>query len=504
VILQPKKFKTHLPRLTIIYTAITLALIFILFSSISVFVLYQNTVRERSDQLATLSYILADHALQTIQSIKNDLNSFSKVVENSRLETNLDFNNFAKKKSQFEWIKNISQSNAIIDVVSLVGTDGQVVNFSRSYPAPPINLQDRDYFIYLSQHNDSNVFFSNPVKNKGNGEWVFYLAKRINNSKNEFIGIVLFGISIKVFSQLYEKIGNQMGEGTSLTLYKDNNILLTRYPLIEKNIGEINPRDVIQRSLESHLSRGVLIVNEPGFNADNSIYKRMVCFRKVEGLPFIVGSSVTHKAFLSEWRRGLFIILPLTLLILFGLFLMTKKLLRALAENNSIQYQVDHDSLTNLLNRGLFNDRLNHALNVRMRDASRLAILFLDVDHFKLINDQHGHFIGDQVLKEVAKRLLEVLRSSDSIARIGGDEFLILLPNVENKNYVIHIIEKICAKLKEPMTFNQVSLKLSVSIGVVIPALYSYDSDILIQAADDAMYAIKRKGGDGYYLSTVF
>jgi diguanylate cyclase (GGDEF)-like protein len=120
-----------------------------------------------------------------------------------------------------------------------------------------------------------------------------------------------------------------------------------------------------------------------------------------------------------------------------------------------------------------------------------------------VINDQHGHFIGDQVLKEVAKRLMEVLRHSDSIARIGGDEFLILLPNIENKNYVIQIVEKICAKLKEPMTFNQVSLQLTVSVGVVIPSHHSYDAETLIQSADEAMYEIKREGGDGYQFSTV-
>jgi diguanylate cyclase (GGDEF)-like protein len=446
---------------------------------------------------------LADHAAQTITSVKNDLNNFSKIIESADLETIRDFNTYATEKSQYERIKDMSQSNAIIDVVSLVSSDGHVINFSRSYPPPPINLKERDYFIYLSQHNDPDVFFSNPVKNKGNGEWVFYLAKRVNNSKDEFLGIILFGISIKVFSQLYEKIGTQMGQGTSLTLYTDKNVLLTRYPLIEKNIGVVNPRDVIQRSLDAELTRGVLIVNEPGFNKDNLVNKRMVCFRKVEGLPLIVGASVTHQEFLSEWRRGIFIIIPSTFLVLVGLFFMSKRLLRSFADNNSIQYIADHDSLTSLLNRNLFNDRLNHALDVSKRDLSKLAVLFIDLDHFKVINDQHGHFIGDQVLKEVAKRLMEVLRHSDSIARIGGDEFLILLPNIENKNYVIQIVEKICAKLKEPMTFNQVSLQLTVSVGVVIPSHHSYDAETLIQSADEAMYEIKREGGDGYLFSTV-
>jgi hypothetical protein len=310
---------THLSRLAIIYTGVTLALTFIVFSFFSVLVLYQNTVRERSDQFATLSFILADHASQTINSVKNDLNNFSKIVENADLKTHRDFHIYGTQKSQYDWIKEISQSNAIIDVISFVAADGHVINFSRSYPPPIINLKERDYFIYLSQRDDPNVFFSHPVKNKGNGEWVFYLAKRINNSKNEFLGIVLFGISIKVFSQLYEKIGAQMGQGTSLTLYTDRNVLLTRYPLIEKNIGEVNPRDVIQRSLDAVDSRGVLIVNEPGFNSDNRVNKRMVCFRKVEGLPFIVGASVTHQAFLSEWRRGIFIIIPSTFLVLIGL-----------------------------------------------------------------------------------------------------------------------------------------------------------------------------------------
>ena len=168
----------------------------------------------------------------------------------------------------------------------------------------------------------------------------------------------------------------------------------------------------------------------------------------------------------------------------------------------TIRYQAFHDLLTGLPNRMLFNDRLPLALANASRTESMLAVMFLDLDRFKTINDTLGHAIGDQLLQTVARRLNQCLREGDTIARWGGDEFTLLLPQISNAEDAAKAAQRLSEALKPAFYLEAHELYISCSIGI---ALYPHDGEddqTLLKHADAALYRVKEQGRNGYQLYT--
>jgi len=167
-----------------------------------------------------------------------------------------------------------------------------------------------------------------------------------------------------------------------------------------------------------------------------------------------------------------------------------------------IEYQAYHDALTGLPNRRLFRDRLTVALAHARRLQSTLAVMFLDLDRFKYVNDTLGHSFGDEMLKTVAARLQTALREEDSIARMGGDEFTVLLPELNNPEDAAMVAQKLIDAVAHPMRIEGTELFITTSIGI---ALYPADGDTaesLLKNADHAMYRAKDAGRNSYQLFT--
>lgn len=161
-----------------------------------------------------------------------------------------------------------------------------------------------------------------------------------------------------------------------------------------------------------------------------------------------------------------------------------------------------YDYLTNLPNRRLFNDRLNQELLESVRNEMPLAIMFLDLDSFKMINDTMGHVQGDELLKEVAKRLTCTIRKSDTVARVGGDEFLILLKNVTDEHVIERVSENIINIFKQPFKLNNNEIYITTSIGIAIYPIDGDDVETLVKNADIAMYRAKENGKNKFELCT--
>ena len=151
-----------------------------------------------------------------------------------------------------------------------------------------------------------------------------------------------------------------------------------------------------------------------------------------------------------------------------------------------------HDTLTGLPNRALFYDRLEHGLEQAKRHGWNLAVMFMDLNKFKQINDLHGHDIGDKVLLSIAKRLKQNTRSDDTICRFGGDEFLYLLMEVKNEREVIGIIKKLIKMIELPVNDFGLSLMVKASIGVSMFPKNGNNVEALIKRADEAMYLAKK------------
>ncbi len=163
-----------------------------------------------------------------------------------------------------------------------------------------------------------------------------------------------------------------------------------------------------------------------------------------------------------------------------------------------INFQAYHDLLTGLPNRALFKDRLNMAIARCRRHHNRLAVLFLDLDRFKVVNDTLGHAMGDRLLQSVAERLQKCLREGDTLSRFGGDEFVLLLPEVTTPDDVRGVARKILRLIKAPFHLDQHEVFVGVSIGIAVFPDAGSSIDQLIQAADVAMYHVKKRAKEGY------
>lgn len=173
------------------------------------------------------------------------------------------------------------------------------------------------------------------------------------------------------------------------------------------------------------------------------------------------------------------------------------------AAYESIQYAAYHDYLTNLPNYRLFKIRINEAIeNAKNQSHPLLAVMFLDIDRFKTINDTLGHATGDLVLIHVGKQILACISDSDTVTRIGGDEYSILLPKIKEPMEVVGMAQKIIKKLEEPVIIKGYEIPISASIGIAFYPHDGLDADNLIKNADRAMYRVKEHGKKNYAIYT--
>ncbi|MCP3850599.1 MAG: EAL domain-containing protein [Gammaproteobacteria bacterium] len=194
---------------------------------------------------------------------------------------------------------------------------------------------------------------------------------------------------------------------------------------------------------------------------------------------------------------------------LIGVIEISRDLTKHLKMQSDLQEQKDilahrahYDSLTGLPNRDLFIDRLAQAIKIAQRTKNLIALLFIDLDHFKEINDSYGHHAGDEVLKEASKRLLKNIRTTDTVARLGGDEFTIILDNIIDTRIVMNIIQNLIDAMNKPINIDDHQLYSTLSIGVTIFPDDGLTAKTLLKNADVAMYKAKNEGRNTYRFYT--
>ncbi len=200
---------------------------------------------------------------------------------------------------------------------------------------------------------------------------------------------------------------------------------------------------------------------------------------------------------LFEWLVMALLALVLLAVLLSCVNALLRRYVDQVAREQELFYLGNHDALTGLANRNLFEDRLQHAISRVRRNGKRLALLFLDMDRFKPVNDTYGHAAGDRVLQLIAARLNVVLRSEDTVARLGGDEFVVLIEDVESELDVESVRERLQLALQEPYEIDDGTVSLGVSIGT---AFYPDDGVLiedLLGTADRTMYHAKQKAAVG-------
>ncbi|MCW9024582.1 MAG: sensor domain-containing diguanylate cyclase [Gammaproteobacteria bacterium] len=215
----------------------------------------------------------------------------------------------------------------------------------------------------------------------------------------------------------------------------------------------------------------------------------------------IIPNTVT--ALRMESIRYLMIALYIIVVILagFGTVFITQAMLNKQIAENQVKHLAFYDPLTGLTNRRLFYEKLELEISHARREKNMLALLYMDLDNFKPINDELGHEAGDTVLQVLAKRFIKCLRDSDTISRIGGDEFTVILPRLKNKDEIESIANRIIESVNHPFVFNNKEYTLGISIGISLLSDDDHIMDDLINRADKAMYKVKHSTRNSYHFA---
>ncbi len=250
----------------------------------------------RSAQGTTnLSVVLAEQTARSIQAVDLVLQEVQAMVAAAGVDSPMQFEASMGSEEIHRFLADRLKLLPQADAIGLVGENGRLVNGSRLWPAPAVDISDRDYFIHLRQYRDPAVFISNPVMSRTTGAWSFFLARRIEGPQGGFLGLVLGMVDIRYFEGFYQAITLQ--EGGSVALFRRDGTMLARYPHAEGMIGQ---KLAAQSSFYPRVEEGGGTYHSPGYI---DAVARVVAVHPLRDIPLVVTVSVSEDAMLADWRR---------------------------------------------------------------------------------------------------------------------------------------------------------------------------------------------------------
>jgi diguanylate cyclase (GGDEF)-like protein len=383
--------------------------------------------------------------------------------------------------------------------VSVADPNGVVVASTRANEMGSIVNQDE---LQLLRHDD-RLSISRPWKNPATGEWRLRFSRRLETGDDAFSGIAMVEVDAAYFVSSYD--ASTLGDQGVLGMLGTDGIFRARRTGESVLAGDAVDYAAVVPDTED--TQPVLSTNGwDGVWRDTSA-------RQLYDFPLavIVGLSedeqlagVIQQAHTYLWRAAG---VSLLLVLLVGLlsrmsWQLAQSRLRAaeakIAYAERIEYLAYHDGLTSLPNRSLFSTLLSQSISQAHRYDRQLAVLFLDLDRFKQINDTLGHEAGDQLLQQVATRLQACLRDSDIVARLGGDEFVALLPELSEDKYAATAAQKILSAVAKPFNLRGQEFRITASVGISIFPQDGLDEQTLKKNADIAMYQAKQQGKNNF------
>ena len=284
------------------FLAVFLVLTVLIALGSSIWFARARSIEEWRAHLDNLSLVLAEQTSQEISSAFLVLDSVAESVQANNVTNASELREKMASLAHFNSMRDKTRGLPQVDVVTIVAANGDVINFTRSHPAPAINLADRDYFQAHLKQPKLGVYISRPVRNKGTGQWTFYLSQRLNGPKGEFIGLALVGFSSTFLSNFYSKIN--LGSGATVSLYRRDFILLARWPHTDLLMGKPNMSgssyQVIEQMKKSH---DVVQTASPRFTAEGNKVGRLGAVRLIDNYPLIINVTVTDELYLAQWRH---------------------------------------------------------------------------------------------------------------------------------------------------------------------------------------------------------
>lgn len=386
-------------------------------------------------------------------------------------------------------------------MVSIADDNGDIQASTR--PSDISNVADQEYFKI--QRRVDTLLVSRPWKNPGSKEWKLQFSRRLDAPDGKFAGVVMVTVDASYFVSGYEPA--KLGEKGVLGILGTDGIFRVRRTGDTISAGDKVDYATVAPAGNTEESEATLSTNTWDGVA------RYISARQINdfSVAVIVGLSedeqlgpTRQNAHIYLWRATIVSILLIMVIAILGRMSWQLALSRArvveehIAHAARVEYLAYHDGLTTLPNRSLFSKLLGQSISQAHRYKRHLAVLFLDLDHFKLINDTLGHEAGDLLLQEVANRLKACLRDSDTVARLGGDEFVVLLPDLNEEMYTVIVAQKILSAVAKPFVLRGDEFRVTASIGICTYPQDGLDEQTLTKNADIAMYQAKGEGKNNF------
>jgi diguanylate cyclase (GGDEF)-like protein len=479
--------------------------------SIAVLNMRQVAIADASRNIHDLGTAVAEQTTRSIQAVDVVLLNERENIAAAGIKTPDDLRTRLASAQVYQTLREQLQGLPQANAFTIIDAHGQLVNFSRRWPVPPTNLADRDYFVYLQSHDDQSAMISEPLQNRGDGTWTVYVIRRIDGPHGVFLGLLLGAVNLKYFDDFYADLTRN--SGVTIYLMRRDGTLLASHPFLAR-VGKITVRHV--SPWWSIVSAGV-----PSDYETQSITghgRRLIWAIPLAAYPLVIDISVYKNAVLANWRVAALLAAAGTASAMLCMIVLIRALIAQLqrlerskaslaAQNEAlvkieekIRYLAQHDDLTKLVNRRFFREKLDAALAQTARAGGSTAVLYLDLDRFKLINDTKGHGSGDALLVQVAQRLQALVREVDTVARTGGDEFAIIQPHLSDPAASTQLATAILQTMNTPFTINDMPCRIGVSIGIARFPEHAASAPELLRNADMALYRAKETERGSYCL----
>jgi diguanylate cyclase (GGDEF)-like protein len=440
----------------------------------------ETTYRETAASAAILSAALEQHTIKATHQVDQITRfvkyEFEKNPERFDLESTVE--------------KGVVQSDTLVQV-AIINEHGTLVASTAEENPAPIDLSDRAHFKVHEHENDDQLYISTPVLGRISHQWTLQMTRRLNHPDGSFAGVVVVSEDPSYFTSDFYNNAAIGRDGVIAVIADSGAVLARRTGTTRTSSGAFSASGTYP--ISEHVS-GTLVDPIDGV-------KRIVSYRHIDGYPMgvLVGLSEAEEFADYNHTRSVYLLMAgfISLAMLGFLAVATALISKLLGREREMTHLVEYDLLTGLRNRYATLRSLRQDVS-DPANVGRLAILFIDLDNFKTVNDTLGHNAGDIVLQMTASRLAESVGSSGVLSRIGGDEFVVVLKGGDVERQAVQLAEGIREMFEHPFDVRATSFVLHASIGIALYSVASESEIDLLKKADLAMYSAKDAGKNCY------
>lgn len=380
-----------------------------------------------------------------------------------------------------------------ISALNIFDGEGRLL-FSSQPVSGPLEIGHLTHFQRLRNDPAAQVAFSVVRVAGTTGRRSIAMGYAMRDAAGNFRGVAGAVMDIDAMSEVFRRIDVGAG-GVALLRRSDDLTLVQRHPpLNEADFNQpLPPDNPIRQRVEGGERAGTL-----RYTASTDGMERIGSFRVMERYPFYVQVAFAESHYLASWWNEVRAVgvVALIVLVAFGF-----AIVRLRRDDRELRHIAHFDALTKLPNRVLLADRLEQAMYRAGRDERQIALAYIDLDGFKEVNDRHGHAVGDRLLVEVARRMKVCLREGDTVARVGGDEFVVVLSDVRTPAICMSLVRRLIAAIDRPVEVGGLDLHVTSSVGVTFyPQREPVEAEQLLRQADQAMYQAKLAGRNRFHL----